>query len=178
MTCEFISWYVHYWTNTRHELRSLNCLLEHRLFEPEKGEGQMWGQRSSCYAAMDGTQLLAKIHQLQLSIDGVGCLQHHRLAKHVDFVGDASDRVGRVVDELNNCIDMQDIQINQLANVVSELVGEVEGQKKGLDVCKKSIEEHCKVISNLTTKLMMLDNHVRDFQQKVFPQVGGKWPNC
>jgi hypothetical protein len=56
-----------------------------------------------------GTHLLAKIHQLQSTIEGVGLSQNHpidHLSKRVDFVGDASDQVGRVVDEHNNCIDV------------------------------------------------------------------------
>jgi hypothetical protein len=46
---------------------SLSNLLERGLFEPEQGEGQMWGQRNSKYAAAIGTQLLAKIHMLDMS---------------------------------------------------------------------------------------------------------------
>jgi hypothetical protein len=46
----------------------LNGLLERGLFEPEQGEGQMWGQRNSKYAAAIGTQLLAKIHVLDNKI--------------------------------------------------------------------------------------------------------------
>jgi hypothetical protein len=54
--------------------------------------------------------------------------------------------------------------------MVNDLVGKVEEQKE-LDVCKRSIKEHCKVINNLTTKLIVLDDHVEDVQRKVFPQV-------
>jgi hypothetical protein len=47
---------------------SLSSLLERGLFEPEQGEGQMWGQRNSKYATTIGTQLLAKIHILDNKI--------------------------------------------------------------------------------------------------------------
>jgi hypothetical protein len=57
-------------------------------------------------------------------------------------MGEASDKIGRFVDEINNCINTQDMQIEQLANMVSDLIGMVEVQKKELDICKKSIEDH------------------------------------
>ena len=115
----------------RHLLSPLNSLLERRLFKPEQGEGQMWGQRNSKYAAAVGTQLLAKIHVLDNKIGRVDCQQNHpvdRLDERIDFVGEAADRVGKVVDELNNRIGIQDVQINQLANMVNNLVGKVENQ--------------------------------------------------
>jgi hypothetical protein len=72
----------------------------------------MWGQRNSKYAAAVGTQLLAKIHVLDNKIGRVDRQQNHpldRLEERLDFIGDASDRVGTVVDELNNRIDVQDV---------------------------------------------------------------------
>jgi hypothetical protein len=93
-------------------LSSLNGLLERGLFKPEKGEGQMWGQRNSKYAAAIGTQLLAKIHALDDKIGRVDRTQNHpldRLDDRLDFISDASDRVGKVVDELNSRIDCQDV---------------------------------------------------------------------
>jgi hypothetical protein len=101
MTCEFILWYVHYWTNAECELRSLNRLLEQGLFKPEKGESQMWGQRPSHYATVVRTHLLAKVHQLQSSIKEVGCLQSHplnHLDKHLDLMGKASNKLGRFIE--------------------------------------------------------------------------------
>ena len=51
--------------------RPLSCLLEQGLFKPEQGEGQMWGQHSSKYAATVGTQLLAKIHLLSSKVEDI-----------------------------------------------------------------------------------------------------------
>jgi hypothetical protein len=99
---------------------SLNSLLERGLFEPEQGEGQKWGQRESKYTAAIGTQLLAKIHVLYNQIGRVDRSQNHlvdRLEERLDFIGDACDRVGKVVDELNGRIDCQGVQIQQLANM-------------------------------------------------------------
>jgi hypothetical protein len=79
--------------------------LERGLFEPEQGEGQKWGQRNSEYTATVGTQLPAKIHMLDNKIGQVDCQQNHpvdHLEEHLNFIGEASDHVGRVVDELNN----------------------------------------------------------------------------
>jgi hypothetical protein len=81
----------------RRFLSLLNSLLERGLFEPEQGEGQMWGQRNSKYTAAVGTQLLAKIHVLDNKIGQVDHQQNHpldRLDKRLDFIGDAADRVG------------------------------------------------------------------------------------
>jgi hypothetical protein len=89
--------------------RPLSQLLEHGLFEPEQGESQKWGQRNSKYATTVGTQLLAKIHVLD---DEVGQVYHRRghpidrLDERIDFVREVSDCIGKVVDELNNCIDV------------------------------------------------------------------------
>jgi hypothetical protein len=72
----------------------LTRLLERGLFEPEQGEGQMWGQRNSKYAAAIGVQLLAKIHCLESQLRDVGRLQNHpvdKLLEQTDFVGDAID---------------------------------------------------------------------------------------
>jgi hypothetical protein len=79
----------------------------------------MWGQRNSKYTAAVGVQLLAKIHKLQLSIKDMDRKQNHpldHLDKCVDFMEEASDKLGRFINELNNCINTQDIQIDQLAN--------------------------------------------------------------
>jgi hypothetical protein len=101
----------------------------------------MWGQRNSKYAAAIGTQLLVKIHLLDNKIGRVDRTQNHpvdRLEERIDFIGDASDRVGKVVDELNGRIDCQDVQIQQLADMVNDLVGKVEGQAKTIKGLKES----------------------------------------
>ena len=69
----------------------------------------MWVQWNSKYAATVRTQLLAKIHVLDNKIRTIDCQQNHpidRLEECVDFIGNVSDHVGRVVDELNNHIDI------------------------------------------------------------------------
>jgi hypothetical protein len=115
--------------------------LEQGLFEPERGGGQMAGQRQAKYATTVGTQLLAKIHILH---DKMICLDQHqdhpidRLDEHIDFVGEATDRIGKVVDELNSCIDAQDVQIEQLANMVNDLVGKVENQANEIKGLKRN----------------------------------------
>jgi methyl-accepting chemotaxis protein len=101
----------------------------------------MWGQRNSKYATAIGTQLLVKIHVLDNKIGQVDRQQNHpvdRLDEHINFIGEATDRVGKVVDELNSHIDVQDVQIQQLANMVNDLVGKVEGQAKVI----KSLKEN------------------------------------
>jgi hypothetical protein len=63
--------------------------MEHVLFEPEKGEGQMWGQRNLKFTAAIGIQLLAKIHCLESQLGDIGCQQNHLvdcLEEHIDFV--------------------------------------------------------------------------------------------
>ena len=64
--------------------RSLSChhsllsrLLEWGLFEPERGEGQMAGQRQAKYAVSVGTKLLAKIHVLNEKMIHLDQLQDH-----------------------------------------------------------------------------------------------------
>jgi hypothetical protein len=141
---------------------SLNGLLERGLFEPEQGEGQMWGQRNSKYAAAIGTQLLVKIHVLDNKIGRVDRQQNHpvdRLDERIDFIGDAADRVGKVVDELNGRIDLQDVQINQLANMVNDLVGKVEDQAKAIKSLKEGREEQHKVINQMTAKLIAVEQY-------------------
>jgi hypothetical protein len=91
----------------------------------------------------------------------------------IDFIGEATDRVGKVVDELNSCIDVQDVQIQQLANMVNNLVGKVEGQAKAIKGLKESREEQRKVINWMTAKVIALEEYTEDIQKKVFPQVGG-----
>jgi hypothetical protein len=135
---------------TKRAPSSLSSLLERGLFEPEQGEGQMWGQRNSKYAAAIGTQLLVKIHVLDNKIGRVDHQQNHpvdHLDEHIDFVREATDRVGKVVDELNSCIDIQNVQIQQLANMVNDLVRKVEGQAKAIKGLKESWEEQRKVIN-------------------------------
>jgi chromosome segregation ATPase len=134
----------------------------------------MWGQRNSRYAAAIGTQLLAKIHVLDNKIEQVDRTQNHpvdRLEECLDFVGDASDRVGKVVDELNGRIDCQDVQIQQLADMVNDLVGKVEGQAKAIKSLKESREDQRKVINRLTAKLIAVEQYTEDIQKKVFPKV-------
>jgi uncharacterized coiled-coil protein SlyX len=149
-------------------------LLERGLFEPEQGEGQKWGQRESKYTAAIGTQLLAKIHVLDNKIGQVDRQQNHpvdRLDERIDFIGDAADRVGKVVDELNGRIDCQDVQIQQLADMVNDLVGKVEGQAKVIKSLKEGREEQRKVINRLTAKLITVEQYTEDIQKKVFPKV-------
>jgi uncharacterized coiled-coil protein SlyX len=148
------------------------------LFEPEQGEGQMWGQRNSKYAI--GTQLLTKIHCLESQLGDVGRHQNHpvdKLAECINFIGDASDCVGGVVDELNSHIDAQEVQIKQLANMVNNLVGKTKGQAKEIKELKLDCENHCKVINRLSHKIIALEQCIEDVQKKAFPQVGGTWPN-
>jgi hypothetical protein len=134
----------------------------------------MWGQRNSKYTAAVGTQLLAKIHVLDNKIGHVDRQQNHLvdcLDERIDFVGKATNRVGKVVDELNSHIDVQDIQIQQLANMVNDLVRKVEGQAKAIKGLKESQEEQRKVINQMTAKVIALEQYTEDIQKKVFPQV-------
>jgi hypothetical protein len=140
------------------------------------GRGPDVGQRNSKYAMAVGTHLLAKIHCLELKLGEVGHQQNHPIdciKEHVNFIGDRSDCVGRVVDKLNSHIDAQEVQIQQLANMVNNLVGKTEGQAKEVQLLKNNHEEHCKVINTLTAKVIMLEQCVEDVQRKAFPQVGG-----
>jgi uncharacterized phage infection (PIP) family protein YhgE len=95
------------------------------------------------------------------------------LEEHVDFIGDTSDRVGQVIDELNSCIDAQDIQIDQLATMVNDLVGRVEKRSKEIKELKTGREEAQRVINTMTTKVITLEQYTEDIQKKVFPQVRG-----
>ena len=161
---------------TKESSSPLSRLLEQGLFEPERGEGQMAGQRQAKYAASVGTQLLAKIHVLHEKMIRLDQRQDHpidRLDECVDFVGEATDRVGRVVDELNHRIDAQDIQIEQLANMVNDLVGMVESQSKEIKQLKSNQETQHKVLNNLTAKFITLEECVEDIQKKAFPKVSG-----
>jgi uncharacterized coiled-coil DUF342 family protein len=109
-------------------------------------------------------------------IGHVDCQQNHlvdRLDEHIDFIGDMLDRVGKLVDKLNHRIDIQDVQIQQLANMVNDLIGKTEKQAKEIKGLKDNREEHCKVINRLTTKVITLEQYTKDIQKKVFPQVGG-----
>ena len=103
----------------------------------------MAGQHQAKYAASVGTQLLAKIHVLHKKMIRLDQCQDHpidHLNERVDFVGEATDHVGRVVDKLNSRIDAQDIQIEQLANMVNDLVGTVESQAKEIKQLKLNQE--------------------------------------
>jgi uncharacterized coiled-coil protein SlyX len=82
-----------------------------------------------------------------------------------------------VVDELNGRIDVQDVQINQLANMVNDLIGKVKGQAKTIKSLKESQKEQRKVINWMTAKVIALEQYTEDIQKKVFPQVGGKLPS-
>ena len=89
--------------------------------------------------------------------------------EHINFIGDASDRVGGVVDELNSHIDAQEVQIKQLANMVNDLVGKTEGQAKAIKKLRSDRESHRKVINMLTHKIIALEQCIKDVQKKVFP---------
>jgi archaellum component FlaC len=134
----------------------------------------MWGQRNSKYAAAVGTQLLPKIHCLESQLGDVGHRQNHpvdHLEEHINFIGDAFDRVGRDVDKLNSRIDTQEVQIEQLTNMVNNLVGKTEGQAKEIKGLKSDRESHCKVINMMTAKVIALEQCVKDVQKKAFPKV-------
>jgi chromosome segregation ATPase len=129
---------------------------------------------NSKYTTTVGVQLLAKIHMLDNKIRRVDHQQNHpvdRLEEHLDFIGEASDHVGKVIDELNSHIDMQEVQIEQLANVVNNLVGKTKKQAKEIKGLKDNREEHHKVINTLTAKVFTLEQCVEDVQRKVFPNV-------
>jgi hypothetical protein len=64
------------------------------------------------------------------------------LEEHLNFVGDTSDRVGKV-----------------------------EGQAKTIKGLKDSREEQRKVINRLTTKSITVEQYTEDIQKKVFPKV-------
>jgi septation ring formation regulator EzrA len=89
----------------------------------------------------------------------------------INFVGEVSNRVGKVVDKLNSWIDVQDVQIKQLANMVNDLVGKTEKQHKEIKLLKDNWEDHRKVINMLTTKVIALEQCVEDVQRKAFPKV-------
>ena len=137
----------------------------------------MAGQQQAKYAAVVGTQLLSKIHVLHKKMLCLDHRQDHpidRLEERIDFMGDASDCIGRVVDELNGRIDAQDVQIEQLANMVNDLIRKVERQAKEIKEYKTTQECHRKVINTLTTKLIALEESIEDVQKKAFPKVRGK----
>lgn len=117
---------------------------------------------------------MAKIHCLKSQLRDVGHLQTHpvdKLQEQTDFVGDVVDCVGCVVDELNECINLQDIQINQLADMVNDLVGKTEKQAMEIKNLQADREVHRKVINTMTAKVITLEQYVEDVQKKVFPQV-------
>jgi hypothetical protein len=88
-------------------------------------------------------------------------------------MGEASNKLGRFIEELNNCINTQDMQIEQLANMANDLIRKVEGQAKEIKALKTGQDEHCQVINTMTTKVIVLEQNTKDIQKKVFPQVGG-----
>jgi hypothetical protein len=148
--------------------------MECGLFKPEHGESQMWGQRNSKFVAAMGIQL----HSLETQVRDVSCQQNHpvdHLNECIDFIGEAGDRVGSVVDELNNHINLQDVQIKQLATMVNDLIRKVEGQAKEIKNLKANQESHCKVINTMTAKVIALEQCVEDVQKKAFPKVRGEW---
>jgi hypothetical protein len=159
---------------TRRFSSPLTQFMECGLFEPEKGEGQMWGQRNLKFAAVLGMQLLAKIHCLESHLGNIGQQQNHpvdKLAERINFIGDASDRVGGVVDELNSRINTQEVQISQLADMINDLIGKTEGQAKEIKEMKLDREHHCKIINTLTAKVIFLEQCAEDLQRKAFPKV-------
>ena len=134
----------------------------------------MASQLQAKCATMVGTQLLAKIHVLHNKVVCLDQCQDHpidRLDECIEFVGEATNCVGKVVDELNNCIDAQDVQIDQLANMVNDLVRKVESQAKEIKLLKSNQEDQHKVINRLMAKLIALEECVEDVQKKVFPKV-------
>ena len=92
-------------------------------------------------------------------------------------MGEATDHVGKVVNELNSRIDAQDVKIEQLANMVNDLVGKVENQANEIKGLKRNREEHRRVINNLTAKLITVEEGLEDVQKKVFPKVR-EWGSC
>jgi hypothetical protein len=125
-------------------------------------------------------QLLAKIHCLESQLGNISRQQNHpidKLSKRIDFIGDTSDWVGGVVDKLNSCIDVQEVQIAQLANMVNDLIGKTEGQAKKIKKLQLDHEGHRRVINTLTCKIISLEQCTEDLQKKVFPEVGEKLPN-
>jgi hypothetical protein len=88
------------------------------------------------------------------------------LNERIDFIGDAADHVGSVVDELNDHINLQDVQIEQLANMVNNLVGKTKVQAKEIKNLKSDRESHRKVINTMTTKVISLEQCVEDVQKK------------
>jgi hypothetical protein len=128
------------------------------------------------YATIFGINLLAQIHQLHLAIEGLSLSQNHpldQLSEHADFMGDHINSVGKVMDVMSEQITKQDTNIAQLANMVNNLIGVTEAQKKELESHKKSLKDHCQVINMMTVKYMSANDHIEGLEWKVFPQVGG-----
>ena len=128
------------------------------------------------YVATVGTQLLAKIHVLHEKMVCLDQRQDHpidRLDECINFVGNATDRVGGVVNELNSRIDAQDVQIEQLANMVNNLVGTIEGQANEIKQLESNQETQWKVLNTLTARFIALEECVEDIQKKAFPKVRG-----
>jgi hypothetical protein len=115
-------------------------------------------------------------HCLESQLRDVSRLQNHPvdwLQEQTDLVGDAVDRVGRIVDEANERVNLQDVQINQLADMVNDLIGRSEKQAVEIKNLKADRETHRKVINTLTAKVIALEECVEDVQKKAFPQVRG-----
>jgi hypothetical protein len=68
-----------------------------------------------------------------------------------------SDKLWRFIDKLNHHVDTQDVQIDQLANMVNDLVGKVEGQQKEIKTIKADQERHRKVFNTLMAKVIALE---------------------
>jgi archaellum component FlaC len=136
--------------------------LEHGHFDLEMDEQNKWTQCLSCYATIVRIPLWGQIHQLHLVVENIVLSQNHpldQLSKCINFVGDHSYKIGKMVDGLHDHIEEQDIKINQLATMVSNLVGTVEAQKE-LEICKKAIEDQCQIINTMTTKYMQVNDHL------------------
>ena len=67
----------------------------------------------------------------------------------------------------------QDVQIDQLANMVIDLVGTVESQAKEIKLLKTNQEDQRKVINRLTAKFIALEECIEDIQKKAFLKVSG-----
>jgi hypothetical protein len=69
------------------------------------------------------------------------------------------------------CPQCQDVQIQQLAKMVNDLVGKTEEQAKAIKGLKESREEQRKVINQMTVKVIASEQYTKDIQKKVFPKV-------
>ena len=58
--------------------------------------------------------------------------------------------------------------------MVNDLIGTMESQAKEIKQLKSNQETQRKVLNNLTTKFIALEECVEDVQKKAFPKVRGK----